>query len=407
MHKALFALRKYGNSFVNHPYLLARQGIVVDAVIPAGNDLRRSKWIHRAHLTEADDAAFAEVACSRLATGEYDFLMIGDEPALRAIYASPRAGEIAAMLPLPPESPLAKAIGQKQLFQDFCEEHGIATPRTIRVRSWEETEAACQEIGLPCMLKRVAGSGGKSSVFILRTMEEARTAVSQLPGDPVWMVQEMVQGKTGVAMFVVFDGVVRAWAGLTKKVCLAKGLGPKVISDYLWNPRIGQACEAFAAHGRIRGFTGFDFMERPNGEILAIDPHFGRSPTTPHFALACGVDFGLAIKDSLEGRLSHQSPREFPGLAVKFPECIDFAFQEGLGRLFREAPPWSRNVRYFWGPEGDWGLIAAIGATALKSNVRIKLGALKAALRRKGRLARATGAPTQAAVPLAMMAQVL
>ena len=116
-------------------------------------------------------------------------------------------------------------------------------------------------------------------------------------------------------------------------------------------------------------------------KVLAIDPHFGRSPTTPHFGVFCGVDIGLAIKDFLEGRRQFQRPTSCDKRVVKYPECIDYAFQEGLGRLLKEAPPFSKNVHYSFGPKGDWRLLLAMTTTALKGNLQVKLGAWKALLR--------------------------
>ncbi len=373
----LLAARRFGYSFVNLPHLWGSVGFNVDLVAPRGNYLRHSRWLHRCFITVDEDRAFSRCVCARLASGDYRFLVIVDEPALTAIYADPARHAIAPYLPLAPDGDLARTIGRKDLFHDWCEAHDIPTPRTIRTDSWERTEQVCQDLGWPCVLKGIDGFGGQA-VFIVHDLEQARQHRARLERDPCWIVQEFVDGTVGSAPMFAVRGELRAWMAMEKVICLLGGKGPRVMGDFMADERIEAVCRKIAQAGELHCMTSFDFVQRRSGEIVVIDPHLGRCATIFHVGALCGVDFGRVLKEWADGRDVFHRPTPCDIRIVKYPEALQYLFQFGPVRLFRQAPLFSRKVQYFWGPPGDWKLFLIMSASTFISSARVALGAWRA-----------------------------
>jgi len=360
------------------PFMLARHGIAVDVVAPSYHPLKHSQWVDRLYPVADDDLAFGQVVIDRMGAGTYGMLFVGDEPARDAIYKHPRVLELGANLPIPSTSGLFNTVGRKDLFHHWCEKHGIPTPKTLVANSREETVKAAEKLGLPCLLKRVAGTGGANSVMVMRNADDLERGFAMVERDQFWLVQEFVEGVVGMANLLADRGELLAWAAASKLACLSQGLGPLIIAGFENDPQLESICRLCANAGELHGVTGFDFIKTKDGKILLIDPHFGRAVAVLHFFSLCGVDFGAAIKDWLDGKSFFLRPHRCDVLAVKYPEAIEFGFTSGFRRLFREAPPFSRKTHYFFGPKGDWRMFFSEAESTIRNNLRIKLGAWRA-----------------------------
>jgi hypothetical protein len=375
----LVTLFTYGQSFINLPHLLQAADIEVDLVAPEGNSLLKSRGVSHAFASGASQEAFVKTIEERLATGEYDLLVSGDEDALIALYRHGIAPELQHYLPYAADSSLARAVGRKDLFQDWCSSNSIPTPITRIVHSWAEFNEAAAETGWPCFLKRSSGSGGRA-VFLLENAAEAEAFRPELENRQPWLVQELVRGKSGCVLFFADRGEVRAWFALDFVRCLNDDKGPMVISDFIVTPALAAACQQVAASSGITGLTGFDFIETAAGEIRVIDSHLGRTTAANHFGQACGVHFGEAMSRWMNGETDFtMEPQPSTVRVVKFPEIIDLVFQKGFS-AFSGGALNAKAVKVAWGSRNDRLAMARMAWGTLVGNLIVALGRCRQSL---------------------------
>lgn len=348
-YRALLAMREFVESYSQLPWLLSDAGLQVDVVVTrATHHIKLCRGLHQCFEAPADAPAFAAEVCRQMANG-YDLLLLVDEPALDAVFAHPDRFQIARHLPFDPRCDFARCLGRKDLIHDYCGMHGIPMPRTRKAASASEAWQAMEELGLPCVLKQITGSGGQTVQIVAgRTAFEAAIAAHSF--DTALLVQKFIAGTTAAATFFAHRGVLRAWMATTKTLSLQGGKGPTVAADMLTDLPIRDLCERFARCIAYHGITGFDMIIDERGRPWVIDLHFGRLTTLSHLGLHCGVHFGRAIENALSGGDRVFEPHSSPLRLVKFPECIQFAIREGMVKLLRTANPLTRSVRYLINP---------------------------------------------------------
>jgi biotin carboxylase len=122
------------------------------------------------HDTGAFDAAVAAVAAAHPVAGVVTWSDAGVEPAARA----------ARRLGLPGIDPAAARLARnKYLMRQALAARPHLIPRFARVRTWQDAVRSLAVVGLPAVLKPVAGSGSKG-IFLLRDEKELRPAFDEL-----------------------------------------------------------------------------------------------------------------------------------------------------------------------------------------------------------------------------------
>lgn len=375
-------------SFSQLPDLLANAGIHVDVVGTARvRHMRHCAAVGK--FTEIGDGAegFSRELSAEVGGQQYDSIILVDEPALNGVLDALHNNESvpSSCLPFDLDAPLAAVLGSKARFYEFCQQHDIRLPATHMATSRDEAEEIALRIGFPCVLKGTTGSGGQS-VYMINNREELSHQLTHWNyGLPI-IVQQYIAGVAAAATFFSFKGELRAWMATANVLSLNDGKGPKVAARFLCDPAIQAACEKFARLGNYTGITGFDFMLSDSGEVYIIDPHFGRLTALSHMGLYCGVDFGVCLRDALQGKATVHHPQPTDITAVKFPECVNYALTGGFWKLMRVASPFSSRTRYCINPRlGLRFNLTLAGKSVLKSlrwRQNVAIGAIRKPLSR-------------------------
>lgn len=372
--RILLGLFHFGQSYMHVPAMLARSGFRVDAVATPKHPLRRSRWL--ADVEEVEEAGWAATIEEKLASGSYAFFANVDEPGLIALYRHRWGKAARRYLPFDPDSDLAKSVGCKSAFYDWCERNGVPIPETFRCDTGLEVKEVAATLSGRWLLKGSSGMGGQM-VWVADKPRDMVSLISRVKAGtkPMkWLVQKHEGGAVGAAMFLAIEGELLAWFAVRKNLCLNGGLGPTVMGSGDIDVRIGELCAAVAKAGRITGITGLDYVVSSERGPLVIDSHLGRMTTLNHFDHAYGVDFSSALKRWL-GRPSTPCVNPRPGPDVlKVPELLEFIIKERadavahLGRSDCKAPIF---------PKGDIRLGIVVLAGVCVSALRVRLGAVR------------------------------
>ena len=93
-------------------------------------------------------------------------------------------GELRRALGVPGLGPdTATRFRDKAVMKDALRHHGLPCARHRLLRSWNEAEAMIAELGLPVVVKPVAGTGCKAT-WRVRTSDELRSALAALHASP-------------------------------------------------------------------------------------------------------------------------------------------------------------------------------------------------------------------------------
>lgn len=365
--RLLLALHTYGNSFIHVPNLLARTGFSVDAVFTSRHPLLGVSRISNCYVAEPHE--WAATIQSRLLSHEYSLFLNVDEPGVQALYEFAWHPEAIRYLPFTPGSAVAATVGSKSRFYDWCRSNALPIPETHACANFSEACALQKTLPGAWLLKGDFGSGGHS---VMRSSDEAGSHLNDVQRNQTWLVQRHEGSWIGSGIFLADRGVLQAWIGIRKIVCLNKGYGPTVLGTCELPPKLGELCASVAAASEVTGLTGFDFVKNADGQLLIIDSHLGRMSPMVHFDRLCGVNFSETLKSAVDGLPYCANAPVNGGAFVKFPEIVQLIMQEGPRGIIRRA---SFPLVMPIAPRGD-SLIALRTALAIfLSQVRVKIGA--------------------------------
>jgi predicted ATP-grasp superfamily ATP-dependent carboligase len=199
----------------------------------------------------------------------------------------------------------------------------VPVPRSTRVTSLPELEAAVAEIGLPCVLKpdrswRSSGAGGERlAPIIVRDAEEARgVGAGLVRGDAPVLVQEFAvgdretiklfrdRGRTLVRMAMLID---RAWPPLGGSSVMRRTVSPPAdVLDY---------AERLVAEVGLDGYSEVEFRRDADGRplLMEINPRISQSVEV---AVRAGVDFPRMQFEWARGGSIPDPPAPVLGLRV-------------------------------------------------------------------------------------------
>jgi biotin carboxylase len=205
-------------------------------------------------------------------------------------------GEIRRALGVPGPGPdTAELFRNKARMKDELRRHGLPCARHRLLRSWNDAEAMIAEIGLPVVLKPLAGSGCKE-IWRARTIDELRSALSALhasPENPA-LAEELLVGREFSFETITIGGQVR-FHSLSRYhptpleametpgsqwVCVL----PRDISGPEWSDAVDLGVRAVTALGLDTGVTHMEWFRRDDGS-LAIGEIAARPPAGNHMSI--------------------------------------------------------------------------------------------------------------------------
>jgi hypothetical protein len=232
-------------------------------------------------------------------------------------------------------------------------EEGITAPLTCAVDSLAALPDALHQIGLPCVMKADFSWGGAGVKFVC-SAEEATRAFAKLQGPPsrlrslvrvlkrrdlhfldaalnpvksVVNLQAFVQGKPATSVFAAKDGKVLA-AQHMDVVTWQGDAGPATVMARVFDPVMDDAVAKIAAHFRLSGLHGLDFVRDAAGvpHLIEVNP---RATQICHLPLDADLPAALL---GVEARLPVTDRKQI----ALFPQLLQAG--ELPPQVFRDIP---------------------------------------------------------------------
>ncbi len=198
-------------------------------------------------------------------------------------------GEVRRALGVPGPGPdTAELFRNKARMKDELARHGLPCARHRLLGSWNDAEAMIAEVGLPAVVKPLAGSGCEG-VWRVRTIDELRGALSTLhasPENPA-LAEEMLVGKELTLETITVSGQVRLhsiaqYDPTPLEVMENPGrqgviVLPRNISGPAWSDAVDLGVRVITALGLDAGMTHMEWFRRDDGS-LAIGEIAARPP---------------------------------------------------------------------------------------------------------------------------------
>jgi biotin carboxylase len=189
-------------------------------------------------------------------------------------------GEIRRALGVPGPGPdTAELFRNKARMKDELRRHGLPCARHRLLRSWNDAEAMIAEIGLPVVVKPVAGSGCKAT-WRVRTIDELRGALAALhasPENPA-LAEEMLVGREHSFETIMIGGQARfhsisQYHPAPLEVLETPGtqwviVMPRDISGPEWSDAAELGVRAITALGFETGMAHMDWFRRNDGSLV-------------------------------------------------------------------------------------------------------------------------------------------
>jgi biotin carboxylase len=228
----------------------------------------------------------------------------------------------------------------KELMKERVRAAGLRVPRSRRARTEKELRDAAAEIGLPLVVKPIAGAGS-ADTYAARTTGELESAIQATRGVREVSVEEYVEGEEFTFDTVCIDGkpAFENIASYLPKPLEARShewISPVIITVRdMGQPRLAKGIElgraVLRALGMTDGFTHMEWFLTPKGE--AVFGEIGCRPGGAHLVdqmnYTCDVDLfrewaRVVCWKSFEGRTER-----------KYNVGIVFKRAQGRGRITR------------------------------------------------------------------------
>jgi hypothetical protein len=268
--------------------------------VPRGSDAE--VFADLVTVDDGDDPAQL-IAAARVLEGRHGRIhrVLGIREALQVAL-----GELRRALGVPGLGPdTAELFRNKARMKDEFRRHGLPCARHRLLRSWNDAEALIAEIGLPVVLKPVAGTGCKSTLRA-RTVDELRSALSALhasPDNPA-LAEEFLAGQEFTLEAITIGGQVRFQSVSCYYPTLLEAMEnpgiqhyvvvPRDISGSEWSDAVDLGVRTIAALGFDTGVTHMEWFRRDDGS-LAIGEIAARPAACGHMDL-----IGLAYDTNMD-----------------------------------------------------------------------------------------------------------
>jgi len=257
---------------------------------------------------------------------------------------------------LPGMSPdTVRGFRDKELMKERVRAAGLRVPRSRRVRTKREVYEAAEAIGLPLILKPIAGAGS-ADTYAVRTRAELEAALEATRGVPEASCEEYVQGEEFTFDTVCIDGKpafenVAAYLPKPLEARSQEWVSPVIITVRdMYQERLVPGVElgrkVLTALGMGDGFTHMEWFLTPKGE--AIFGEIGCRPGGAHLVdqmnYTCDIDlFREWARVATWQKFEAPTARKY-NVGIVFKRAAGrgrIARIDGLREWLREAGPWA------------------------------------------------------------------
>jgi len=242
----------------------------------------------------------------------------------------------------------------KELMKERVRKAGLRVPRSRRVRSEREVREAAEIIGMPLIIKPIAGAGS-ADTYAVRDPAELEVALQATRGVLEASCEEYIEGEELTFDTVCIDGKpafenIAAYLPKPLEARSQEWVSPVIITvREMYQQRLSPGVElgrkVLDALGMTDGFTHMEWFLTPKGEAIFCE--IGCRPGGAHLVdqmnYTCDIDLFREW-----ARVSCWKKFEAP-VARKYNVGIVFKRAQGRGRIsrieglgewLREAGPW-------------------------------------------------------------------
>lgn len=321
------------------PGTLVKAGFRVIACCPEGSLMLQTRFLHGSARLDRLTMNGVWTALKQICrTWGADFILPGDEPAVRALHAfaanlpidqAEDDAQVAALIRMS----LGRSAGQaavvrRSALADLPVLKDVAFPQQRASRSGD-IQHAVRDLGFPVVVKKDFTAGG-CGVWQIRNDAELFALISRpelfdsSTGDV--LVQRLIIGREVSVSFAASDGVIAAAFAYTKVRGYPNCFGPTSVAEHFSRTEVLDIAAALVRHVGFTGFGGIDLIiseadDRPY--VIELNP---RPTITSHLGGVFGADLGAAFYAALTGRPSsapgkirHHTVALFPGEWARHP----------------------------------------------------------------------------------------
>jgi hypothetical protein len=273
-----------------HPSYWAAQSGYVDELLPAPRGA----------------SATLDALEPLVATQEFDWVILGDDPILRAAVERPAVAQ-SPWFPVDGSGGKPRMLISKTAFSQLAVRAQLPFPPSEATLG-EHATAAAKRLGFPVIVKPEFGSGGHG---IVRADEPADLGQLQ-PGAPV-LVQRFVDGRIGSTEVLFSSGRPLCWMSSYKEGVHPKPFGPSCVRRYVCIPGLEDHLRQLGSALGLTGLCAVDWVQPCAAETPLLIELNARPTPCLHLHRQYGVDFPGAIRAMLAG-----SPR-----VVRPPQTVE------------------------------------------------------------------------------------
>lgn len=319
------------------PRILSRAGAHVTLLSPRGQPFRHSRFVDAWIEVPHGSAAIAKAAAAHLAEHPCHLLVLAEQAVAEILARTCRDAPCLAWL----RPDTADAIQSKTAFHAWSVAQGLPVPDGRACSSPDEASAWVQSHG-PSIIK-CNGVHGGFGVRRANGPGDVLSAWASLGRPAEFLIQQFIDGQTGVTELVLRQGQVAAWFASTRERASAP-LGASVMRRPVNPAGMDEVVARVAQATGFHGLCGFDWvLDAARGRVLMLEFH-PRLPSGFGWGRYAGVDISAALRDLLNDRSAPpRSPRP-QDVLQHAPRCCYFPAH--LWYALRERPA---DLR-FWLP---------------------------------------------------------
>jgi glutathione synthase/RimK-type ligase-like ATP-grasp enzyme len=312
--------------------VLHRAGCRVDIVCPPRMTVASTRFITRAFVHREGPEGIAEALRSHLAAfrDHYDWVLVGDDPLLRAVVARRHEGWLAGWFPVDPSGDLPEMIVSKSSFMAVASQAGIPVPQWRTAQSAAAATAAAEEIGYPVVLKKAKSSAGEGVVRAGCSAHVVDAFARLASPEPV-LVQQFLPYQAGVTEALFDHGRPTCWVSSYMLNCWPNNFSPSSARQVMDHPQVERILRTIGQTTGLHGFGGFDFLHDATTDDFRVIELHARTTPGVHLGRFGGVYFPAAVRALLAGRRHLQRPMPINNgpIISLFPQDLERVVESG------------------------------------------------------------------------------
>jgi hypothetical protein len=341
-HKVLIALSIDALGAARFPQVMAAAGCEVTVVCGRGLAITSSRFVKEHIRTGRSPREVRAGLESHVAQypDRYSWVIIADEPLLRAFLDSPAIAPLAKLAPLTGDPERLAHFLSKVSFSQDAQGAGIPVPR-FRVLAEPDDRPRGTWRGTPTVAKAEESLSG-SGVRIIQSAEELADVNATMTARPM-LFQEYKSGQVGATAALFVHGKPKCWFSYLLRRNWPNPLAAASALEMYWHPEIEPTLIRLGEMTQFHGFCGLDWvLDESTGTpfILEMNP---RPTPGLYVSQLAGVNFSAAVADWLEGGNTIQRPLETASAMHRmFPQNLFRSIDDNDAvefiRTFADAP---------------------------------------------------------------------